>query len=359
NSSMTLRLTLLVAASLLALALGGFACGGDDDEEQSEQISSTVEEGGVAETATEGAEAGPEAAAEGDWSELSPLPDGPRQELGVAALGGEVYTVGGFDSSGSITPIVEVYNPDTEEWREVASVPAEMHHANVAVVGERLYVVGFETGPFVGDGRVFEYDPAADSWTQKTSMPAGTERGASGVAVIDDLIYVAGGFRDGAAVSDFSRYDPAADAWEELPDLPSNLDHLTAGAIDGIFYTAGGRAGSIQSHTGETWAFDPATNEWMRKADLPTSRAGIAGAVLDGKFYVFGGEGNFSDPTGVFNQIEAYDPEADTWELVGTMESPRHGTGAAVIGSFICIPGGADVQAFGAVATADVFQPPD
>ena len=72
-------------------------------------------------------------------------------------------------------------------------------------------------------------------------MPAGTQRGASGVAAVGSTIYVAGGYRAGSAVSDFSAYDTMTDTWTPLVAVPTARDHLTAGAIGGKVYVAGGR----------------------------------------------------------------------------------------------------------------------
>ena len=50
-------------------------------------------------------------------------------------------------------------------------------------------------------------------------------------------------------------------------------------------------------------------------------------------------------------------PATNTWETLSQMTSPRHGMGAAVVGGTLYVPGGADKQAFGAVATHDTFTP--
>ena len=42
--------------------------------------------------------------------------------------------------------------------------------------------------------------------------------------------------------------------------------------------------------------------------------------------------------------------------MAAPMGRPRHGTGGAVIGDRFYVPGGANVQAFGAVATVEVFR---
>ncbi len=304
------------------------------------------------------AEPNPEPDPLGRWEEVAAVGSGPVQEVSVVSLAQEMYVIGGFNDVLQVLPSVEVYSPSTDSWRFIEDMPVRMHHANAAVVHDKLYIVGFLTGlGFTPDGRVFVYDPQTDTWQPKGSMPEGTQRGASAVGVIDGWIYIVGGLR-GSAVPDFSRYDPEADLWEDLPALPENLDHIVGGVVDGIFYTVGGRSRSISNHVPSTYAFDPAENTWEARAPMPTSRAGHAAAVWDGKMYVFGGEGNPDHPSGVFDEVEVYDPQTDTWETLAPMRTRRHGTGAAAIDGRIYIPGGADVDAFGAIERHEVFHIP-
>jgi N-acetylneuraminic acid mutarotase len=292
------------------------------------------------------------------WRTLAPIGLGARQEHPSVALGGEIWILGGFDGSARIVDTVEVYDPARDAWRsDVAALPVAMHHANVAEVDGRIYVAGFlrELG-FEPDGRVFAYDPAADRWSERQPMPAGTERGASGVAVIDGRIFVAGGLR-GGSVATFSAYDPAADAWESLPDLPLPLDHLAAGAVGGVFYALGGRNATLVSGSASTFAYAPATRAWTRVADMPTARGGVAGAVVGERIYVLGGEGNRAASNGVYPDVQVYDPATDSWEIAAPMALPRHGVGAAVQGGRIYVPGGGVSQGFGATATVDVLTP--
>jgi N-acetylneuraminic acid mutarotase len=290
------------------------------------------------------------------WVPLAPLAAGARQEHAVVALANEVFVLGGFDGSARILDTVEAYDPSSDAWRgDVARLPVAMHHVNAAVVEGRIHVVGFLTGDFVADGRVFTYDPTEDAWTAGMPMPPGTERGASGVAVLAGRIHVAGGLRDGT-VSDFSAYDPATGQWEILPDLPAPLDHLAAAAFGGRFYALAGRAGGVLSAA--VYEYDPASRSWRRRADMPTARGGVAGALLGGEIFVVGGEGNPEPGSGgVFDDNEAYDPASDTWRTHAPMRTPRHGMGAAALGERLYVPGGATVQGFGATAVADAFDP--
>lgn len=308
----------------------------------------------------DGATPSPTATGTGTWSSRTPM-TAARQETAVVALDGEIVVIGGFTATGAVVATVEAFDPATDGWRALADLPVPMHHANAAVTTSgRLFVTGFLTGlGFTEDGRVYEYDAALDEWNERAAMPAGTERGSSGVAAVGSRIYVMGGLR-GGAVSDVSVFDAGVGsngAWTSLQALPAPRDHLAAGAIDGIVYIAGGRDGTIDGHTAEVYAFDPDVGNWTARSPMPTSRGGVASAVLDGRLYVFGGEGNPDDPSGVFADAEAFDPATNTWEVLAPMTTPRHGTGAAAANGSLFVPGGADEEAFAAVSTHEAFTP--
>jgi N-acetylneuraminic acid mutarotase len=287
------------------------------------------------------------------WRNLAPLADGPRQECGVAALGGEIYVVGGFDESGSIVTDVEAYDVANDRWRRVAPLPAPLHHVNVAVVNNRLYVAGALRGmSFTATGITLEYDPATNAWTQKTAMPTGTQRGASAVASIGNLIYIAGGAR-GGAMTEFSFYDVVADRWQSGPALPVASEHFVGAAVSGVLYAIGGR--NANGLRNDVQIYDPAKNTWTTGRPLPTARGGIMGAAIDGRIHIVGGEGNRAAANGIFDQHEAYDVAADTWTTLEPMRTPRHGTGAAAIDGVLYVPGGATREGFGAVATNEAF----
>jgi N-acetylneuraminic acid mutarotase len=291
----------------------------------------------------------------GTWSTHAPLSLGPRQEMGVAALDGRVFVVGGFDGSGQPVATVEAYDPATDRWAQRASLPAPLHHVNLAAVNGRLYVVGGLSGASFGaSGTTLLYDPAADAWSPLNSMPAGTERGASGVAVLGDgRIVVAGGLRGGVSVPDASVFDPASGSWSPLQPLAVARDHLAAATVGGRVYAVTGRSAGVLKAALEM--LDPATGSWGRRADIPTARGGVAAAELSGRLVVLGGEGNRADPAGVFHQTESYDPAVDGWRTDTPMRTARHGIGAAVIGNRLFVPGGATREGFGAVAVSESF----
>jgi N-acetylneuraminic acid mutarotase len=286
------------------------------------------------------------------WQTRAPLP-APRQETAVVALGGRVYVIGGFDINQAVVATVEAWDPVADRWSAVASLPMPTHHVNAAAVGNLVYALGgLRTSSFTAVGDCWAYDPATDHWSARAAMPAGTQRGASMVGVIGTRIYVAGGFRS-AAVADFAAYDTAADSWTVLPSLPTARDHGVGAAVGTVMLAFGGRDTTPASHVPRVDAFDTVAGVWSPRTPLPTSRGGAAAGVLDGRVIVAGGEGNPGSPRGVFAAVEIYDAAGDSWSTLPPMRTPRHGTGGAVVGRTFVVPGGADIQVFGAVSVVE------
>jgi N-acetylneuraminic acid mutarotase len=282
------------------------------------------------------------------WQVRTPLP-APRQETAVVALGGRVYVIGGFDINQAVVATVEAWDPVADRWSAVAPLPMPTHHVNAAAVGNLVYALGgLRTSAFTAVGDCWAYDPATDHWSARAAMPTGTQRGASMVGVVGTRIYVAGGFR-GSAVADFAAYDTVADSWTVLPPLPTPRDHGVGGAVGTVMLAIGGRDTTPASHVPRVDAFDTVAGAWSARAPLPTSRGGAAAGVLDGSVIVAGGEGNPGSPRGVFAAVEVYNVSHDSWSSLPPMRTPRHGTGGAVVGRTFVVPGGADIQVFGAV----------
>ncbi len=288
------------------------------------------------------------------WSAAPDVGLGEVQETATVAVNGKIYVLGGFDGSLGILDTMQIYDTQTCEWSTGPSLPTPMHHANAVEWAGEIIVLGFATGfDFAAHGEVYIFN--GQEWIEGTPMPAGTERSSSSVAVVDDLVYVAGGLR-GDPVADFSRYSPGSDEWTVLEDLPAPRDHSCGGAIDGNLYVAGGRLGDPESHQPDTFSYHPGLG-WTAEAPMLTGRGGTACGVIDDRLIVVGGEGNTDDPSGVFPQVEAYDPVADEWTALADMPTPRHGMGAAAWDGSLYVPGGANQQLFGATATFDVFTP--
>lgn len=296
------------------------------------------------------------------WTEGLPGLPGARQEVGVAALDGKVYVIGGILGTRQPTGRVDRFNVATGQWEAVPSLPdrTRLHHMGAATADGKLYAIGGLDAGFAGVNTVFAFDPDTSTWLPGTSIASlPTPRGGMGVAALDGAIYAAGGQFQSTSFKDFSVFFPAENRWEELPDMPTARNHLAAVAHNGLFYAIGGRHGGGLS--GKLEVYDPTTRMWDTLEPLLTPRAGIATSLINHEIFVFGGEGNEARPDGIFPQTESYSIEFGCWYPRLDMAVPRHGIGAAVVDMnlvpHIFIPGGSPVQGFGVTDVHDTFVP--
>lgn len=293
------------------------------------------------------------------WASAPPLPLGPTQETAAVARAGKIYVIGGFNGALGVIPSVQIFDVATCTWSSGPDLPRAIHHANAALVGDTLYVLGgMATLNFTPIGDAWSWNPDSDAvpWTPLPPLPAGTERGSAIVGVIGARIYLAGGLR-GGAVATVTSYDTATATWDTaLPPLPEARDHGCGGVVGGTLYVTGGRRGTIASTAGDVYAYTPG-GAWQTRAPMITARGGTACGVLGDRIVVVGGEGNPAVPSRVFAEVEAYDPAADAWAALAPMVTPRHGMGAAAWAGKLHVPGGADNDGFGAVAVHEVLTP--
>lgn len=311
--------------------------------------------------------------AKGTWTQIAPMLHA-QNEAASVVIGNRIYVMGGF-TLGTDGPIdrVQIYDTGKNEWSEGTPLPDPVHHHGAALVGGKIYVVGGFHEPFPKRDPIdltWVFDPATNHWDKRAPLPA--PRGAMAVGAIGNLIYAAGGEHRRPAgapvpkgapppyepITDFTVYDTQTDRWSTLPPMKVARDHAYMGVINGRFYVIGGRDRPKYDIT-TVEEFDPAKGTWTEKAPMPTGRSGGNAAVLNGKLYVFGGEGNEASPIGLYNEVEAFDPAANSWTRFEPMPLPRHSLVTATVGNRIYLPGGSKARGGGPNITdyVDAFEP--
>jgi N-acetylneuraminic acid mutarotase len=201
------------------------------------------------------------------------------------------------------------YDPANDTWKALAPLPTKRGSPTAAVVAGKIYVIGGatsndgakETGihparphRVVGTNEV--YDPATNSWATLSSMP--TARNHVAVGVVNGKIYVIGGrlgsgFIGRAANTDtVEGYDPATDRWSAtLNRMPTARSALTYGTYKGKIYVAGGelQTAYMAAAFRAVEAYDPATNSWSALPPLEFPRHGAGGDFLGNRLHVVTG----------------------------------------------------------------------
>jgi N-acetylneuraminic acid mutarotase len=129
------------------------------------------------------------------WTKAAPMPN-PKDHLAAIELDGKIYAIGGEHLGNDITmnqSDVHVYDPKTDRWKELASLPVPWSHhtSSTVVVNGRILVIAGETNGRIHLSRVMQYDPKTDKWTDLNSVPATRKSPIAGV--IGDTIVVHGG----------------------------------------------------------------------------------------------------------------------------------------------------------------------
>jgi N-acetylneuraminic acid mutarotase len=188
------------------------------------------------------------------------------------------------------------------------------------------------------------------------------KRGAAGAAAANGKLYMVGGVtvpegakdpglhpsRPQAVSGRVDEYDPATNTWTEKASMPTPRNHHIVTSVNNKIYAIGGRIGAAfitaASNTDVVEEYDPASNEWGPvKAKMPTARSASGGGVHNGRIYVAGGEFQDAKLLAAYKVVEAYEPATNTWHIMPSMQFPRHGLAAGVIGDQLHIVSG-DVQ---------------
>ncbi len=239
-----------------------------------------------------------------------------------------------------------------------AFLPAPVTSFGAAAWGEHLYVLGGYRGEshhYTAEGQsasLGRLHVASGAWEEL----AGLERGLQSAALVaheGTLIRVGGLYAqhspddaDEAAdrlrsTNEVARYDIASGRWTNLPPLPTPRSSHMAAVLDHVLYVAGG------------WDLDhdPATARWattvealdLRNTDMgwrsieaPFQLRGVGVAAASGQLVVVGG----MDPIGVPQRVtHLFNPRDAGWTRGPELPASPFGAAAAAVGNDVVVTG--------------------
>jgi N-acetylneuraminic acid mutarotase/predicted GH43/DUF377 family glycosyl hydrolase len=259
-----------------------------------------------------------------------------------------IYVFGGANSSVFTENSAAVYNTETNEWSNLENIPLKLYLPIAESIKDKIFVAGGwinDNGSWYTSNKTFEYDPRANSWTEKANSPFPSGENAS--CVLNDKIIALGGNRDFLPdTSGQTRvfvYDPELDTWDSLPDMLYERVAATASILDSKIYVLGGFHQSNKGGIiGKTEMYDPGINRWTELKEMPIPVVNHISVVYDNKILVFGGDtGTISvnKSYGICN-IQEYDPSTDTWRIMQSMPFNRANMTGQRIGNYVYLIGG-------------------
>jgi hypothetical protein len=300
------------------------------------------------------------AGASSAWAQSQPAGSWPSQDAfdtgigftvgGSASDGTYLYVLGGYFSG---TTSFRRYDPVTDGWEDLDSLPEDNVYFRAAHAGDHIYILG---NGYYGNGEIYRYDTVNRFWEWVGTLENG--RYSTGAASFDGKIYIAGGYDpfNGGNSTTLEVFDPADLSLTTLADMPQGLQLPMGAAVpeNGRIYFAGGSGNNGDSSA--CLEYDPETDSWATRASISNgsttqTRYYPGGFALNGRLYVVGGYMN-----GYQSTTLEYTPSTNTWAQRASMNFGRYGHASGVIGGFGYVYGGESNSAW---YRREKFVPPD
>ncbi|KHN72513.1 Kelch-like protein 10 [Toxocara canis] len=197
-----------------------------------------------------------------------------------------------------------------------------------------LALCGWEwLGP---SNRIEVFDAVEHRWKRVPSMEDKRKISYHGCVVIDQKIYMIGGFDGSDCFNTMRCYDGETRQWTELAPMHYPRCYIAACEINGLIVAVGGSDGHFRLRAAEI--YNPEKNQWTTIRNMNQRRSDAAACSMAGRVFVAGG---FTGDI-VLQSVEMYSPEKDIWIEVANMNSPRSGLACVAADNYIIFAGGFD-----------------
>lgn len=250
------------------------------------------------------------------WKQKANLP-------GIARLGAFSFSIdslgyigGGYSASGNNLSDFWEYHPSSNSWTQKSNLPLAIRVPGAFAINGKGYYTGgiIQSGAIVNN--TYEYDPLANSWTIKASMPGVPRYGGASFSINGKGYYGIGngGSATGPYYKDFYEYDPVADSWTQKASFPGTERYGTMGkSLNGKGYAGLGANEALGIFFNDFYEYNPVTDTWTAKSSLPgANRTYSAGFVINNKIYL----GTGTNPTSTFDDFFEYNPVSNSWITV-------------------------------------------
>ncbi len=200
-------------------------------------------------------------------------------------------------------------------WHEVAAIPPGSQARLIQDGGwlaytspnQRIYASrGNKTRDF------YAFDPIANTWLAKASIPAGpinraVGKGASGIADGDRYIYTVKGNK----TLEFYRYDIVQDSWHELEPVPAGTHPVKGGTdLAYVVHHDTGYVYLLKGYRNEFYRFNTTTLRWETERPAP---ADASPKYDKGSFLVSDGSGVLYAHQAKYHKLYRYDVPTRSW----------------------------------------------
>jgi N-acetylneuraminic acid mutarotase len=173
----------------------------------------------------------------GAWRRLARMPF-PRAAAGAALAGRRIVVAGGIGEGRRLAKNALSFDLGTARWSVVAG-PTPREHLGVTALSGTMYAVGGRTAGLDTNLLHFEsYRPGDRRWRRLQPVP--DPRGGTGAAALAGQVVSVGGEEPGGTIAEVLAYRVADRRWVRLPDLPTPRHGVGVAAFGGRVFVIGG-----------------------------------------------------------------------------------------------------------------------
>ena len=263
------------------------------------------------------------------WEEKAPVSVARNAYDGVGTINGKIYFAGGWN--GASNSDFELYDPTLNSWSNLTPLSVPRSGIASAVLNDKLFIIG-------GDGYslVDVFDPETEQWSSAQALPTGVTKGTA--ITVAGKIYLLGGQNQyGDKLNQVLEYNPELNSWSQKANMQFARHGLKAVYFDGRIWAIGGRNLSTLN---VVESFDLQSNSWRAETSLSTTRDWSAVWSTEEGIFTAGGDNAGTN----LSSIELYDRHSGQWSLVGNLPQAGRNMGTAVLGDKIFLVGGTDAS---------------
>jgi len=302
----------------------------------------------------------------GTWTRKTPILGGARWGSASAVYGRKIYVFGGH--AGAKVSRCDCYDPATDSWTNKTSIPnigdfsgSENQGLMAVTVGNHIYLFYGVT--------VLQFDPngagGAGSYLQKADAPVSRKWACSAYVSVsgEDRIYIIGGYNIGTSLSTNLNYyyRPTNNTWSAAQTAAPYTAHgilRDNPVINGLIYWGFGLDTATSTFYKSLYSYNPSNDTWSAAlASATYERDGLGCGVIGGKLYAVGGRNAaIANPYGL-PYCEEYDPTGNTWTTKIGMYIPLADLPASVVSDKLYTFGGYALGSATQRATVQEYDP--
>jgi N-acetylneuraminic acid mutarotase len=190
--------------------------------------------------------------AKGVWTPLPAMAE-QRAAGGAAVVNGRLYVVGGVGSAvinraSDLASRMLVYDIERRSWSSLPG-PTKREHLGVTALNGRIYAVGGRLAGADTNLQLFEVYTPGGRWQRLAPVPG--KRGGTGAAATGRSIVSAGGETPTETIRTVYAYSTKTRRWRRLPNLPTPRHGLGVVAFGKrVFVVGGGRQPGLAGVSG-------------------------------------------------------------------------------------------------------------